>query len=148
MSIKTSVEQKYKIVQAEAGALSYDTWQTKFAGDRNSLGFAAIYLVREDVHLVEPYILDSKRDGWFRKIEGVAKGYGAMLRSVKLSGRKTKEWASGSLTAVLVTYLPHTQDEDDPKAYETTKGYLYVHNSIDAHDVIDYINTNKKKWVP
>jgi hypothetical protein len=148
MSIKAKISEKYKIVQAEAGALSYDTWQTKFAGDRNDLGFAAIYLMREDIHLVAPYILDVKRDGWFRKSEGIAKGYGVMLRNVKLSGRKTKEWGSGSLTAVLVTYLPHTDEDDDPKLYETSKGYLYVHNSIDAHEVIDYINTHKNKWIP
>lgn len=147
MSIKAKIAERYKIVQAEAGALSYDTWQTKFAGDRNQLGFAAIYLTRENPNLLDPYILDAKRDGWFRKIEGKAKGYGLMVRSVKLSGRKTKEWASGSLTAVIVTFLPLTQDTDDG-VYEESKGYLYVHNSIDAHKVIDYINTHKSEWVP
>jgi hypothetical protein len=148
MSIKTQIMTKYKIVQSSAGALSYDTWTSKFAGDRNDLGFAAIYLTRDDIHLVAPYILDVKHDGWFRKSEGVAKGYGVMLRGIKLSGRKTKEWATGSLLPVMVTFLPLTQDEEDPKQYETSKGFLYVHNSVDAKEVVDYINANKSKWVP
>ena len=148
MNIKTQIEEKYKVVQAAAGALSYDTWLSKYAGDRNDMGFAAIYISREDIHLVAPYILDFKRDGWFRKSEGVAKGYGAMLRSIRISGSKTKTWGSGSLLSVILTYLPHTADEDDPKLYESSKGFLYVHNSVEAQDVVDYINANKSKWVP
>ena len=147
MSIKTKIMTKYKIVQSSAGALSYDTWTSKFA-DRNDLGFAAIYLTRDDIHLVAPYILDVKHDGWFRKSEGVAKGYGTALRSIKLSGSKTKTWGTGSLLPILLTYLPHTADEEDPKLYEKSKGFLYVHNSVEAKEVVDYINANKSKWVP
>jgi hypothetical protein len=148
MNIKNKIEEKYTVIQAAAGALSYDTWLSKYAGDRNEMGFAAIYISRENTSLVAPYILDIKRDGWFRKSEGVAKGYGIMLRSIKLSGSKTKTWGTGSLLPILLTYLPHTADEEDLKLYEKSKGFLYVHNSVEAQDVIDYINANKSKWVP
>jgi hypothetical protein len=148
MNIKNKIEEKYTVIQAAAGALSYDTWLSKYAGDRNEMGFAAIYISRENTSLVAPYILDIKRDGWFRKSEGVAKGYGIMLRSIKLSGSKTKTWGTGSLLPILLTYLPHTADEEDLKLYEKSKGFLYVHNSVETQDVIDYINANKSKWVP
>ena len=96
-----------------------------------------------------------RKDGWFRKIEGVGEGYGLMLRSVKLSTKKMPiVWGNGSfsLYPVNTTYLPGEYDEDDPTKYVKAQMTMFINRDIDysakPEDVIAYCNKNKNNWIP
>jgi hypothetical protein len=76
-------------------------------------------------------------DNWFRRFENPGKGYGLMIRGIKIAAQPTKapsSFAYGenqSVFKVIVQYLPNEFDnvEDDVKEnYETAKGYIILGN--------------------
>lgn len=92
-------------------------------------------------------------DGWFRKTENPAKGYGLMLRDVKLSSKKMPTVENGiSVYPVNITFLPADVDEDDPSEYKKVQASMFINDNIDssvtADDVIRYVNKNKDNWIP
>jgi hypothetical protein len=76
-------------------------------------------------------------DNWFRRFENPGKGYGLMIRGIKIAAQPTKapsSFAYGenqSVFKTIVQYLPNEFDnvEDDVKEnYETAKGYIILGN--------------------
>jgi hypothetical protein len=76
-------------------------------------------------------------DNWFRRFENPGKGYGLMIRGIKIAAQPTKapsSFAYGenqSVFKVIVQYLPNEFDnvEDDVKEnYETAQGYIILGN--------------------
>lgn len=154
-----------KIVHASAGALSFNDWKNKFPQERNELGYAAIiapkyiykdgkYIQEKNLNVAYPYVLDWKNDGWFRKYEGNAKGYGIKIRDIKLTTQKTQPWAGdgettgGRLFSVKITFEPIGQFEDtEVRPNETLLAKLYVHHSVELPTVINYIKQHMDTWV-
>ena len=76
-------------------------------------------------------------DNWFRRWEGVGKGYGLMIRGIRIAQNPTKVssswlWSPNhSVFKAVVEYLPNEFDhpDDDVKSnYETTKGFIVMGN--------------------
>lgn len=74
-------------------------------------------------------------DNWFRRFENPGKGYGVMIRGIKISQtpvKVTSSWAIGPHHVVLnaiVKYLPNEfvdMDDDVESNYETTKGFIIL----------------------
>jgi hypothetical protein len=74
-------------------------------------------------------------DNWFRRFEGIGKGYGIMIRGIKISKTPIKmssNWAKGPHHIVLNTvikYLPNefdNWDDDIEENYEIAKGYIIL----------------------
>jgi hypothetical protein len=76
-------------------------------------------------------------DNWFRRFENPGKGYGLMIRGIKIAAQPTKapsSFAYGenqSVFKAIIQYLPNEFDnvEDDVKEnYETAQGYIILGN--------------------
>lgn len=105
-------------------------------------------------------------DDWFRRIEGIGKGYGLMIRNISISSTPVKlnSWLAGSNQVVLkavVKYLPNqfdNSDDDIPANYETAKGYIILGQkhftgtemmqTISPKELEGYIKMNMKKYKP
>jgi len=134
--------------------LSYKRWLMSpqlesQRGRTYNLGYAAIYWKEPHPNLQEAYILDGMHDGWFRKdvLYGEGKGYGLMLRDIKITSKEPWEWADGHLYLVKFTYLSNNVDYDDGSRISSL-GYLYVNEDVTIEDVLQYIKDNSANWVP
>lgn len=95
-----------------------------------------------DLVSCHPYILNSKHDGWFRKNEGLADGYGLCINNVKITSRKPM--VIGDFLAYKVAIDFTNNDEiDDNDIF-----WLYVENKFDIKDVMEYIEKTKDNWYP
>jgi hypothetical protein len=74
-------------------------------------------------------------DNWFRRVENPGKGYGLMIRSIRIAANPAKvsaSWAHGTNQVVLktiITYLPSSFDnvDDDVESnYEKAEAYLIL----------------------
>jgi hypothetical protein len=114
------------------------------------VGAAAISLDRTAASV--EYVLNGDgMDGWFRKMEGPAKGYGIAVRDIKLTSKKDKLDGTSSPYErydVKVTYLPSSEDTDDSNKYESSLGWLWVHRDYSLEEVLEYIKKNMKNWTP
>jgi hypothetical protein len=106
-------------------------------------------------------------DNWFRRFENPGKGYGIMIRGIKISQtpvKVTSSWAIGPHQVVLNTlikYLPnefdHTDDDVDSN-YETVKGFIILGNAelpgfqmlqmLNPKDIELFVKTNIPNYKP
>lgn len=106
-------------------------------------------------------------DNWFRRFEGVGKGYGIMIRGIKISQTPIKassSWAIGDHHVVLnavIKYLPNEfdhPDDDIEENYETVKGYIILGTKnftgfemmqvLKPKDIEYFIKTNISNYKP
>jgi hypothetical protein len=102
-------------------------------------------------------------DTWFRRFEGVGKGYGVMLRKFKISGSPRKiptNWVVGPhnvVLPILVEFMPNS-DSDNPEMYEKAEGYLILGNRqnpgfemmqiLTPSDIEEYVRKNIPNYYP
>lgn len=89
-----------------------------------------------------PYVLNSKNDGWFRKTEGIAQGYGLCINSIKITSRKPQLMGKFICYKAQIDYTSH---EETPAS---DKFWVLVHQQFDIQEVLQYIEDNKKNWYP
>ncbi|NCQ52030.1 hypothetical protein GW796_09075 [archaeon] len=116
--------------------------------DNSAIGYAAIAF-RENNDYVKalnvdfPFILNSKNDTWFRKIEGKAKGYGLAIKDVKITSRKPMTMGNFDIYKASIKYIDDKTEEENIDNF-----WISVHNKFSIDDVINYIDKHKNKWVP
>jgi len=117
----------------------------------NQYGYGAInfrgYGAKFDGQIYEAYILNSKGDGWLRQIEGQGKGYGLVIRDIKVRSKKWKKYGDYKKYVGQVKYLENGKDEDDG-VYDSGNVHLFVHVAFELEDFLSYIKKNMKKWKP
>lgn len=108
-----------------------------------------------------------EKDNWFRRFENPGKGYGIMIRGIKISKTPIKvssNWAVGPNQVVLnalITYLPNqfdNVDDDIPQNYVTDKGLIILGTKqmngfemmqvIKPKDIEDFIKVNMSSYKP
>lgn len=108
-----------------------------------------------------------EKDNWFRRFENPGKGYGIMIRGIRISPNPVKvspNMVSGNDQSVLktiITYLPGEFDnmEDDVKGnYETAKGFIILGNknftgfemlqTINPKDIEFFVKANMNNYTP
>lgn len=99
------------------------------------------------------WVLNLKGDTWFRKEGGPGAGYGLTLREFKIGKKSLTEFKGEYIHNVYratIKYIPSEYTgESDPEQHVTTEqGLLWVIKSVDVGDVMKYIKSNMKKWVP
>ena len=76
-------------------------------------------------------------DNWFRRFEGIGKGYGIMIRDIKIAKNPTKissSWLSGPNQVALkaiIKYLPNEFDSPNDNIsqnYEKAEGFIILGN--------------------
>jgi hypothetical protein len=76
-------------------------------------------------------------DNWFRRFENPGKGYGIMIRGIKISANPVKVspnmlfGPNQSVFKAIIQYLPiefDNTDDDVNENYETVKGYIILGN--------------------
>ena len=90
--------------------------------------------------------LDSKLDGWFRKNEGRANGYGLCINYIKITNRKkhyqngNPNWVGESVGDFLCykAEIDYTTNDFEPSD-EIDKFWIFVHKQFDIEDVLEYI---------
>lgn len=106
-------------------------------------------------------------DNWFRRFDGIGKGYGLMIRDIKINPTPVKlspHWSHGPMNVnlrVLVKYLPLGigDDLDDiEENYETEKGLMILGNQylsgyqilkeISIKQIENYIKSHIKEYKP
>lgn len=92
------------------------------------------------------YTLD--KDGWFRRESGVGKGYGLMIRNLKITSSKPQIRGKFKIHKGKMTYLPSSEDIDDPSKYKTDPVYIWVYKNYEIGNVLSYIDREKGKWIP
>lgn len=128
------------------------TYPPKLERGKNINGYVQMVFgqTRSSWATSEPYILNSYNDGWLRKTAGIAKGYGLAIRQIKLNA---KQFETGFFNVYKVTikYLPYEfddPDDDHSGNWETGKMQLWVYFEFDAKDVIKYIESRIKTYIP
>lgn len=96
------------------------------------------------------YALNGTGDTWFRRIEGLGKGYGLLLRSLKPIKKLTKDTGDFDMWLAKIVYVPfESSDSAEWKSLAVDSyAYIYVNKAFDVQDVIDYFNENKGNYVP
>jgi len=90
------------------------------------------------------YILNGMGDGWFRATEYIAKGYGLAIVSIKVTSTKPTIFHHTRVYKAKMSYIPpHFEEVKDA---EDAFIYIHVHNDYTIEDVLNYINSNSKKW--
>jgi hypothetical protein len=108
-----------------------------------------------------------ENDNWFRRYEGFTRGYGLMIRNIRISPNPikiTRSWAIGDFHSVfkcIVTYLPNGFDsaEDDiPQNYETAQGLIVLGTKhftgfemqqvLSVKDIENFVKSNISNYVP
>jgi hypothetical protein len=90
------------------------------------------------------FILNSKCDGWFRKDEGIANGYGLCINTIKITS------SNPILVGDFLAYkakIEYTNNDFEPKE-ERDFFWVYVHKQFDIKEVLDYIEEHKHEWHP
>jgi hypothetical protein len=106
-------------------------------------------------------------DNWFRRFENPGKGYGLMIRGIKIAAQPTKAPASfaygenQSVFKAIIQYLPNefVNVEDDVKEnYETAQGYIILGNKnftgfemqqvLSIKDLEGFIKANMDNYKP
>ena len=101
---------------------------------------------RDDIACLHPYVLNAK-DGWFRKTEGLGKGYGLMLRSVALTSKNGETYSHGMRYKVKMTYRPCA--DDTGTVLENELCWMYVDSDYgSAEKALQYIRDTMHNWVP
>ena len=88
--------------------------------------------------------LNSKNDGWFRKTEGHANGYGLPLTSFKITSRSPVVLGDYYVYKAIGTYISFEDDE----TIERDNFWLFIHKDYELSDVLTYIEKNNKNWRP
>jgi len=99
------------------------------------LGNAAIDY-RSNQQMFNAYVLNSKGDGWFRKTEGISKGYGLALKNIKVTQKEGKIFGDYLQYKVKLTYI-----DDNTEKETTDMGYLVINTKNTTLDeVLNYIS--------
>jgi len=114
------------------------------------LGYAAITF-RKKTNPWDPYesfgawVLGGRKDTWFAKTEGTGKGYGLMIRELKITSRTPVDdsTAHALVYKAKMKYIPIGQDDE-----ELTDVWLYVHRDVTLESVLKFVEQHKHEWVP
>jgi hypothetical protein len=103
-----------------------------------------------------------ENDGWFRRYMDPGKGFGLMIRDIRIG--INRHWKSGVLDLVfyfpvVIKYLPYSDMENDsPEVYETAKGWIiYGNDSYESMKIFEslgpkelemYIKMNIPNYIP
>ena len=92
-------------------------------------------------------------DKWFRRYFEPGKGFGLMIRKLKVSGKGVSGPNNKTEYPILVTYLPNEfdhPDEDTKYNYVRAKGLLILDNNkyTDPKGVEKFVNANIKIYKP
>jgi len=96
------------------------------------------------------YVLNGTKDTWFRRIEGLGKGYGLLLRNLKPIKKLKNALGDFDMWLAKVIYVPfECSDSAEWKSLAVESyAYIYVNKAFDVQDVIDYFNENKGNYRP
>jgi hypothetical protein len=101
------------------------------------------------------FSLNGMNDGWFRKIDGLAKGHGLCINNIRVTNRKY-HYFNGEPSFICNTVgdflcykaiIDYTNNDFDSKD-ETDLFWIFVHKNFALADVLDYIEENKEGWYP
>lgn len=90
------------------------------------------------------FVCNSFNDTWFRKTEGVTKGYGLMIRDINITSTKTLYVGDFKAYKCTIKY----EDNTCEWKIDTDKFWLFVHERFKLEDVLAYIETHKNSWIP
>ncbi len=90
------------------------------------------------------FSLNSFSDGWFRSDTGNAKGYGLAIMSVKVTSKNHIPFGKHFAYKATMTHIP--SDKEDEADKEKASIWLFVHQSFELDDVLQYIRQNSSKW--
>jgi hypothetical protein len=111
---------------------------------KHYLGYASISFrttnFQSDTH--KAFVLNSKNDGWFRKDNGIADGFGLCINEIKITSKTVQDMGSYLVYKCKIEY---TDWEEYP---ETDLFWLYVHKNFELEEIMEYISENKEKWYP
>lgn len=90
------------------------------------------------------FVLDGGNDGWFRKIDGIAKGYGLAINELKVTSKQF--WVVGDFYCfkAKIAYTNWNWNPED----ETGLVWVFVHKAFEIEEVLEYIEENKEGWYP
>lgn len=115
--------------------------------DRSCIGYASIAFRTEESYQTSCYksfILNSKNDGWFRKDEGIADGFGLCINEFKITSHKPVTMGAFNVYKCKINYTDWAYDSEIQNDFF----WLYVHENFDLEEIINYINENKESWYP
>jgi hypothetical protein len=100
------------------------------------------------------YTYDIQGDKWFRSTFGLSKGYGLLVKDLKITPKQKTQFiaTTSERNAYPITLkLVNNEDASLPdwdKHYTKEKYWLIISNKEDVDNVIKDINKQSKNWTP
>ncbi len=163
MNLRKMIRESVKRVLKEAAASVRDFINTPSDPPNESM----IRLMLERKIAGNSAVYRLQNDNWFRRYEGYGKGYGLMIRNIRISPnpiRISPNWAIGNFHSVfkcVVTYLPirfDSAEDDIPQNYETAYGLIVLGTKnftgfemqqvLSVKDIENFVKSNISNYVP
>lgn len=111
-------------------------------------GFAGITF-EKDLNGVQ-YVLNGTGDTWFRRVQGIGKGYGLLLQSLKPIRLLKNSVGDFNFWQAKISYVPFDSSESSEwKSLSVeSHAYIYVNKAFELQDVVNYFNTHKNSYKP
>jgi len=105
------------------------------------------------------YYWNAEGDGWFRAVDGIAKGYGLIFKNLKVTSKSPLNWngnkkydidGKANVFKASFEYVPneYTADADWDTRYEKATIWLVVPEDFNPRDVVKTFMKDQKKWTP
>lgn len=124
---------------------------------------AAGFSYRDDRVFDMVYGLNSHNDGWFRRTEGQAAGYGLAIQDFRISSNKDL-WAPENLVRSkntdgngnklyykrykCVATVEYFDGDGESEGTSKETMYITIASCYTPEDILKYIKANKSKWKP
>ena len=96
-----------------------------------------------DVNCGNPFILNNHDDTWFRRTEGISKGYGLCIKNVKVTANAPKTMGDFNCYKVKVDYIGWNSEN-----LLSEFMWLTIHEDFSLNSVLEYIDKHKENWIP
>jgi hypothetical protein len=164
--MKIKISQLRQIIREELNSLREWTIRDFRNNPGDSWNDTSIKLILDRKPSSNAAVYRIENDNWFRRWEGPAKGYGLMIRKIKVSKTpiQINSWATGPNSLVyraMVVYLPGRFDgidDDRPENWEKSEALIVLGNKattgfemfhyVKPADIENFVNSNISKYKP
>jgi hypothetical protein len=87
-----------------------------------------------------PFVLNSKNDGWFRKVDGNSAGFGIAINDFKITSKNPIKIGHFYAYKCKISYTNWAWEPEEEKDFF----WLFVHQNFEVEEIVEYINDHDR----